>query len=206
VSRLVTRDQAEQYFRPYAGGLSEAIHVGNRQLDEILGAQRHRAEARSLSSLRNDLICGEARRIFADNPQVQFAKDHGRWVMYIFDPNLPDTVIVLFKKLDRQLRTMNVPSQLSFALFSQMPLPNMPLEAPRFVAGWRMDEFNNGVRDAVLTLPGPHGPYWAISLDGYAQGNVVAIVPAAPPSTDDAGATAKITVKKEKEDDAVNSG
>jgi hypothetical protein len=90
--------------------LALAIRQGDREVDSVLGSNRHRCASRTVSNLRNDLICEEARKAFAYDPDIRFQRKHGRWMMYV-----RDEAIVLFKKLDWRNRHQSIPTQLAIA-------------------------------------------------------------------------------------------
>lgn len=177
---IVSREEGERRLRPYLSGLARAIHAGDQGLDDIMGDQKHRVKSRSISSTRNDLIIHEARRIFDGDPTVRFESRHGRDIMYI-----KDDAIILFKKLDRSRRTRNAPTQLALKLFGQQPLDEMPLETPRFVAGWQMDMLGMAIQVMMITYPKAHGVEWVIPLDDY--GAATKAVPITPPPIDGPG-------------------
>lgn len=108
-----------------------------------------------------------------------------------------DEAVVFFKKLDRRFRTMNIPTPAAMQLFGQLEMPGMPPLAPRYVAGWRMDPFNQFVDHIVITYPQLGGVAWHFGIDdgGQSATGVVQIVPPSPSGP----RTRRTKVRPEKE-------
>jgi hypothetical protein len=155
---------AEQIIAPYRERLNEAIRTADRTLEERFGRERHRLRRRTLSNIRNDFVCEEARKIFANDPSIYFETRSGRDLMHI-----RDKAVIVFKKIDgRRLRTYNWPTQLVMRLFGQRQMIDMPA-TPRFVAGWRLDRLGIAVQATLLTYPRGREAEWAIPLDEAAS-------------------------------------
>jgi hypothetical protein len=175
---FLSRDRAEQMFADRRERLALAIRQGDREVDRVLGPHRHRCASRTVSNLRNDLICEEARKSFADDPDIRFQRKHGRWMMYV-----RDEAIVLFKKLDWRNRHQSIPTQLAMQLFGQLAMAAMPDAAPRLIAGFKTDRFNLAVQSVALTYPDEHGPRWMLPLEDD-NPPAATIQPATPPPSD----------------------
>jgi hypothetical protein len=190
---VVTEPDGRKRLEPYLERLCEAITNGDRLFQERFGQNRAELKSRSISSVRNDLIVAEARRLFESDPDVRFEQRYGREIMYI-----SDIAVVLFKKLDRRKRTMNIPTQLTLDLFGQQPLPYMPEETPRFVAGWQVDDLNIAVQSIFITHPNGQWLEWSFCVDEERGAEkVIRVIPSTQPKL---GAKVKTKAQKEAEE------
>ena len=182
--------EAREIIAPYRTRLKEAIRIADKSLQEVFGSERYWLRRRTLSNIRNDLVCREMRRIFATDPDIRFVNRAGRDLMYV-----SDKAVIVFKKVDgRRRRTHNWPTQLAMQLFGQRELIDLP-PTPRFVAGWQLDRLGIAVQDAVLTYPRGRYAEFAISLDDAVATSAILATPRAPDQPSDS--TTQVKVKKQ---------
>jgi hypothetical protein len=186
---VVSEPDGRKRLGPYLERLCEAITNGDRLFRERYGENRPDWKSRSVSSVRNDLIVAEAKRVFGPDADVRFEQRCGREIMYI-----SDIAVILFKKLDGRKRPMNIPTQLTLGLFGQQPLAGMPEETPRFVAGWQVDHLNIAVQSVYMTHPNGRWVEWAFPLDEEGQKKVIRVSAAPEPKP-----VVKVKTKAQKE-------
>ncbi|MBI5284952.1 MAG: hypothetical protein HY874_07640 [Chloroflexi bacterium] len=189
---FVTEGEGRTRLNGYLDRTAEAISLAEGLLSSRdFSTFRRMLSARGLANNRCDFVVHHVKQAFDSDPLVQFKRIAGREVMYI-----SDIAIVVFKKLDHNLRTRNIPTQLVMKLFGQVPLPMMPEETPRFVAGWQMDRLNTAVQALWVTHPNGAGVAWAIPMrDENAGTNIVHIRPTTP-SVPDSGVPQKLVRSK----------
>ena len=181
--------EARELIAPYRSRLNEAIRSADSILNERFRTDRHWMKRRTLSSIRNDLVCSEMRRIFADDSNIRFESRAGRDLMYI-----RGEAIIVFKKVDgRRRRTHNWPTQLVMQLFGQGKLIDLP-PSPRFVAGWQLDRLGIAVQDAILTYPKGQEAQFAIPLQDAAAQPSAMITPQAGTAPD---SPSRVRVRKD---------
>jgi hypothetical protein len=192
---VVSERDGRRRLEPYLATLCKAITSGDRLFQERYASNRSEWKSRSVSSVRNDLIVSEAKRLFDPDPDVRFESRYGREIMYI-----GDIAVIVFKKLNRRKRTMNIPTQLTLELFKQQPLPFMPDETPRFVAGWQVDSLNIAVQSVFITHPNGRWLEWSFRPDeDEGEQKTIRITPTRTPPA--LGPAVKTKVQKEAEED-----
>ena len=91
-------------------------------------------DARTRASIIHDLIVGEVKTRLGDHSEVQIRKARGRWLLCFAEHSM----VVHFKKLDREFRTSNARTETAFKFSHQLPLPGVP-EGVRLTVGYRLN-------------------------------------------------------------------
>lgn len=188
VSMFVTEADGEQRVGDYLPVLGQAIRRADAQLANLLTTAPHRAKVRSVSSLRNDFVVSEMRRVTSGDSRTRWSSERGRDVMWIDN----DRAAIVFKQLDGRKRLSIPPTQQSLLFFGQMEMAGMPSQTPRFTTSWQLDALRVGVSKSYLILSDGRVPVWSIGLDNFVggtgtAGNPVPIVPPAPSAPQAAG-------------------
>jgi len=123
------------------------------------------------SSFINDHMVHHARTLLKDHPDVRFIPRNGRYHMLVILPK--QTVEIKLKKLNRNRRPSNIPTDTVFKYNYQIPLPlPLQLEFPEvlspitnLVAGYQANRLKTGVEAVYIVCPEGERNRWEWRID-----------------------------------------
>jgi hypothetical protein len=162
---MLTKAEAQAVMTPYESRIEGAIRAAWRVYREYAPDVRLAASPRTQSSHIRDLILIYIRREFDGDPNVKFIKVRGMEVMCI-----EGKVVVRFKKMDKNKRSSNVPTEQAKAFLGigQGVLEGLPLEATKLQAGYHMNKLRTGYTDIWITCQQGYQVSFFWALEGPA--------------------------------------
>jgi hypothetical protein len=94
--------------------------------------------------------------------------------------NVRDQLLARFKKLDRDKRSHNIPTQQSLLFKAQLDLPGIESSLTHLDVGYVLNELQTGLDGVYITCPYGKGIAWWIDLNDSALGAAGNVVPIAP--------------------------
>jgi hypothetical protein len=161
---LATLDQAQVDLEPYIARLRRCVKDGISQFQADYGPRLYKIQLGTQAGLVRDYIVEEIKTEFDGEAGVSYSTTRNLFLL-----NVGNRYFLRFKKLDRRLRTRNIPTQLSLDFLLQQPLslPGMPDPATHLNVGYKP-----GLTLATSTVwvTCPDGPalewQWEISEKG----------------------------------------
>ncbi|MFY8000289.1 MAG: hypothetical protein ACOVSW_16965 [Candidatus Kapaibacteriota bacterium] len=126
----------------------------------------HELHSRTKASINNDRIVARIKEKTRDIPNVVEVKQkRGGFLLRVIGENLD--LYVRFKKLNRQLRTSNIPTQqaLAFAKQKQLTLEELLKPALNLNAGYVQNRFGTELNGIFITCPNGKEIEWSIALE-----------------------------------------
>ena len=131
---LATIERAQSDLEPYVERLIRCLRAGITKFQADHGGMLYKIQLGTQAGLVRDYIVEEIKQEFDGEPGVSH-----RTFRNLFLLNIQNRYFLRFKKLDRRLRTRNVPTQLSLDFLLQQPLslPGMPDPATHLNVGYQ---------------------------------------------------------------------
>ncbi|MCY1018255.1 hypothetical protein [Pyxidicoccus sp. MSG2] len=138
---LKTRPQAEAELAPHVKTMCAIVQGALEEYVRDYAQLRHKLSARSQSSIINDLMVFLSKERFAENPEVKVVKKRGSFLV-----NFASGYLIKLKKLDKNLRAANIPTQAVFDFNNQTQakepfqaeLPGMPPAPTNLHVGYQL--------------------------------------------------------------------
>lgn len=181
--RLV--DEVDSELKPYFHGLYLCFQKAWElwmEMATVLPYQFEAIKSRARANILYDLIRKVVIERYGADADVVLREERGFLLMVI-----QDKFVLRFKKLDRNGLTCKGHTPQYHAYFShQLPLPGMPPEAVRLVAGYQLDPAQASLKDVLVTLQWDRQLVWFASIQDVAielgQKSAPALAPVAPTS------------------------
>jgi hypothetical protein len=174
--------------------------------DCVVGAfQKYRSDysanalvhtARSRASIIHDHMIASARATFANDKGVRIFSKRGLSLI-----NVKDSLLLRFKKMDKEKRTRNILTQQSFLFRAQLELPGIPAELTHLEAGYVLNDLQTALDGVYITCPNGKALEWFIDLSSLAGTNVAHLPQSgAPQNTSQAPRRKRIGPKIDRKD------
>lgn len=170
----ISQGDAQAILPPFTPTILEVITTAWTDYQSQYGhvAPVHTPTCRA--AIIRDHMVHHARRLFHGMKGARIIENGGLFLVEL--QNLGKTVILRFKKFNKDERTSNYPTQQAKDYHEQQDLPFMPEKAARIEAGWQPNELCTAFR-ALLSHPRGIGldPWWVIDL--FAPATADGIIP-----------------------------
>jgi hypothetical protein len=152
--------------------------------------------SRTRAAFLHDRILVHIRRQFDGEKGVSFVRGRGGLTLLA----LQHRFLIRFKKLRRDLRTSNIPTQQSLAFARQQTLPGIPA-LTHLNAGYVLNRMQTNIESTHITCPNGKQVAWALPMGG----NEAAVVEFAPRDTT-TETTSRVKGRREGGDRATGEG
>lgn len=165
------------------GRLEELLHqCVHAAWDDYANPTLYGPQSRAIHTLRTqativrDHMVYHARQLFGNIAGVTFV-ERGQ----LFLLNVENDFVIKLKRLDRALRTANIPTQLAldFNEQTQLSLPGLPNPVTHLHLGYQLNRTKSGMAKVYVTCPDGSRVFWAYELEAPAISafNVVTTMP-----------------------------
>jgi hypothetical protein len=169
----ITQALAAPILWPHQSRLYEIVVAAwNDYMTSITEQIRCLQHRRTRACIVHDFMVSHAKRLFEGVPGVHI-EDRSGIVLLVID----DRLAIRFKKLDKENRTRNYPTQQALAFMQQLDLPTIPSLA-RLVVGYRLTNLETELESVFVVCPNGLSNAWGMELKPPAiGGNVVPLTP-----------------------------
>jgi hypothetical protein len=199
----LTQDDAEALLQPYLVEVRECYNHAWAEWEkfgETLPAMRRALSPSARARFIYDWTTDHARRLFGD-PDRQGVRILSVRGLFVLD--VEGLALVRFKKLRPNLTTCGIPTRQQQRFAFQQPLPGMPPQATKLVAGYLLNAVEDGIDRLIVTCSVDTRLEWAFEIppEGGAQIVQFAPAPVTPPSATVRSATRKREEERTQEKD-----
>jgi hypothetical protein len=170
---ITTEEDGKRCLDQYISTLTECIEDGFKRYFKLPPKALVDFTPRSRASIINDFIRAEARKRFYDIPSIQLYEIRGLFLLDFGEIQLR------FKKLDKQLRPHNIPTNQTRIFMVQGQLPGLPM-ATKVIAGYQPNVSYSDIEYMGILCPDNNGYLWQIDLNKISRSPI----PLERPETD----------------------
>lgn len=165
----ITRDEAVTVLKPYLDKLRECVVLAWDDYITQYNDLRFPHTSRTRANIIHDLMCLHAKRQFAPIKGVHIRETNG-----LFLVDFHGELQIRFKKLNRSMKSSNIPTQQTLHFFEQLELEGIP-SATRLVIGYILDEAQTQIRTVVITCPKGQEIEWYLELEEPAETRIAGV-------------------------------
>jgi hypothetical protein len=144
---------------PYLEQIRQCIGLAWQDYNAECEGIRHKTTATTRAAIVRDNMVYHVKRLFSDIQGVDCFQ-RGQLFLLI----IGNQVCIKFKKLGGNMKPRYIPTQQALSYMEQVEIPGIP-QASRWVAGYRLDELQTGIKNILLIYPmGAKSIPWYLEL------------------------------------------
>lgn len=167
---VISEDAARNLLSPYRDLLRQCIKEAWEaweKFGKVAADLRAPLGNRSRASFVYDHMIANVRKKFDDLPNVRIRDKGGVTIL-----DIEGKVCIRFKKLDKNRKSRNYPTQQHLMFAMQMELPGIPAKQTTLITGYRLDLFETTIDEICVTCPVGKKLRWYFSIEDDGFSNV----------------------------------
>ena len=166
---VMTKEEAEPLLRSYQSVFREIVSTAWKEYISIFSEDiRCDTDPRTRASFVFDRMVKHARRLFDGKKGVRIDNQGDIFLVVLYEK-----LAIRFKKLNKDKRSRNYPTQQTIDFYEQLGLPNMPTKATRLVVGYQLNNLETEIEAILIVCPNGSGNAWYIELGSASMADIV---------------------------------